>query len=118
MVIEKITSNFGKAIRDNTGKSVNEMSNGILASYYHASSTGKQPRHDKCPSGTNSYRFYNKALANKETTQSHTQMKVKFQLDKSARKHVLGIYIDLIKNYLLLRCMKGMILNPNESFHA
>ena len=117
-LIDKLTSYFGKAIRDCTLTSVESMRKQALAGYYHALSTDADPKHMDYPKGPDSYCFYNKALAENRTHLSHTDMKVRFQLKPHLKKAILAINLDLTRTDLLRRCLKGMTQNPNESFHS
>ena len=118
-VITSLTKFFGQAIRENVNKTVQSMRDSALRGYYHCSSTDKEPRHEYCPTGEKSWCFYNEAIAKNEKPGPHKKkMKVRFELDKPELKHVLGIYLDLTRDDLLSKCLKGRTQNANESFHA
>ena len=117
-VIDKLTSYFGKAITDCTMVSVESMQKQALAGYYHASSTDADPKHMDCPQDPDSYCFYNKALAENRKPPSHTDMKIRFQLEPYLKKEIQAIYLDLTRTDLLRRCLKGKTQNPNESIHS
>ena len=117
-VITKLTEYFGNAIRSNVGKTTDSMRRSIMASYFHYSSTDKDPVHKKCPTGENTWCFYNKAKAMNVVPKSHNSMKVKFHLDEADRMLVRDVYLDLTTEELLGKCLKGRTQNANESFHA
>ena len=117
-VIDKLTSYFGEAIRDCTMTSVESMRKQALLGYYHASSTGADPKHMDCLKGPVSYCFYNKDLAENRTPSTHTDMKVRFQLEPHLKKAFLAIYLDLPRTDLLRRYLKDKTQNPNESFYS
>lgn len=52
--IDKLTSYYGAAIRRNVGKTVEEMSDDIWATYFHCQSTDANPMHMNCPKGEES----------------------------------------------------------------
>lgn len=91
----------------------------IFATFYHLTSTNKEPQHQYCPQEKGSWCFYNDALANNKTPQSHDKMKVHLHnIAKDDLKHIEVIYRDLTESALLSRCMKGRTQNMNESFHS
>ena len=53
-LIDKLTDYYGLAIRRNSD-SVQKMKDAIRATYFHYDSTDKNPQHDKCPSGPDSW---------------------------------------------------------------
>ena len=52
-IIDKLNVYYGLAIR-RSHDSVEKMKNAIWATFYHYSSTDKNPQHHKCPSGDDS----------------------------------------------------------------
>lgn len=114
-VIDRLTHYY---VRRNVRKTAQDFKNDILSTYYHVTSTDDNPHHGQCPTGRESWCFYNVALAKNETSPSHIRMKVKFSLQPEERKKVLQIYISLRDDDLLQRCLKGRTQNPNESFHS
>lgn len=62
-VIEKLTDYYGNAIRRNVGKTVNEMRNDIMSTYFHCSSSDAKPMHFLCPKGTESWCFWQRGKA-------------------------------------------------------
>lgn len=117
-VIEKLTKYYTYAIRKNKGKTVTNMKKDILASYLHCTSNDERPNHGYCPKTEDSWCFYDKAIAKGETPKSHKEMKVYFQVESDARKAILNIYLDLSKEDLLERCLRGKTQNINEALHS
>lgn len=71
--IDHLSKYYGKAIRDNVGNTYEEMKKAVWASYWHLCSSDKKPGHQMCPKGADSWYFFNRALARKETPQSHKE---------------------------------------------
>ncbi|GFT09557.1 uncharacterized protein TNCV_797601 [Trichonephila clavipes] len=88
--IVKLTNFYRKAIKDNA-PDVRKMKSAILASLFHCSSTDKTPKHSKCPTGSTSWCFYQRALAKNENPMSHSLMKTKLS------EQVLEKYFQYIK---------------------
>ena len=118
-IINKLSSYYGKAIRDNVGKTYQEMKAAVFASYWHLCSTEEKPTHHFCPKDADSWCFYNRAKARNETTQSHAEKNLylaKLPLEKL--ELIRGVYKDLVEEKLLKRCLQGFTQNPNESLHS
>lgn len=112
--IDKLAVYYGKAIRENCNSSVESMKNSIWATFYHYSSTDKNPRHEKCPEGETSWCEYQRAKAkNEEKSFKHTY--ASWPSDVMAA--IKPIYEDLTKDDLLERCLGGYTQNSNESFN-
>lgn len=101
-VTEKLTGYYVKVIRSNR-----PVCGDILASYLHCKSSDECPNHGYCPTGEDSRCFFNKAKAKNLKPMSHKNMKVYFHVDEMAWKEILSIYLDLSKDELLHRCLKG-----------
>ncbi|KAK3889271.1 hypothetical protein Pcinc_006716 [Petrolisthes cinctipes] len=120
-VIDKMAHYYGNTIRRHvgTGTTVEELKKTIFATFYHLTSTDTDPQHQDCPQGKGSWCFYNDAISNNKTPQSHNKMKVHLHnIAKDDLKHIEAIYKDLTEPNLLSRCMKGRTQNVNESFHS
>ena len=118
-VIENLQSYYGKAIRDNINTDVATLRIAIWASFFHLTSTDKNPGHHLCPKGSSSWCFYNRALANKETPPSHASKNLYLaKIPHEHLEHIKRVYRDLTEPSLLQRCLKGFTQNPNESIHA
>ncbi|XP_069961373.1 uncharacterized protein [Cherax quadricarinatus] len=116
-MIHKLAQYFQKNLRDSRGTDVETMRNGILANFFHCSSTDDNPEHHLCPPGSASWCFYQKALADNLPPPSHTTMKVKFQLQPNDFNQVHEVYKDLTRDDMMERCIQGRTQNPNESLH-
>ncbi|GFW92280.1 uncharacterized protein TNCV_3541661 [Trichonephila clavipes] len=113
--IVKLNNFYRKAIKDNV-PDVRKMKGAILASLFHCSSTDKTPKHSKCPTGSTSWCFYQRALAKNENPMSHSLMKTK--LSKQVLKKILPVYQRLANDELLERSSAGKTQNVNESIHS
>jgi hypothetical protein len=116
-IINRLAAYFGIGVRACIGKSVNDMRKRITAGFKHVTSTDERHDHQDCPTGENTYCFYNAAVAKGETPMSHTEMKIKCKLSEEDSKKVLSVYADLTKDELLEKCLAGRTQNPNESLH-
>nr|XP_053634350.1 uncharacterized protein LOC128689906 [Cherax quadricarinatus] len=116
-MIDKLAQYFQKNLWDNCGTDAETMRNGILASFFHCSSTDDNPHHHLCPPGSASWCFYQKALADNLPPPSHENMKVSFQLQPDYFNKVHEIYKDLTQDDMMERCIQGRTQNPNESLH-
>ncbi|KAK8731958.1 hypothetical protein OTU49_007358, partial [Cherax quadricarinatus] len=116
-MIDKLAQYFQKNLRDSRGTDVETMRNGILASFFHCSSTDDNPEHHLCPPGSASWCFYQRALADNLPPPSHSTMKVKFHLQPDDFNKVHEIYKDLTRDDMMERCIQGRTQNPNESLH-
>ncbi|XP_035221777.1 uncharacterized protein LOC118194702 [Stegodyphus dumicola] len=92
------------------------MKSAIYASLLHCSSTDVSPKHSKCPTGTLSWCFYQRAVANEEQPKAHKAMKTK--VSESVLSQILPIYQRLASTELLSRCISGKTQNANESIHS
>ena len=90
------------------------MRNAIWVTYHHYSSTDKNPQHEKCPSGKDSWCEWPKAAAKNELKSfkhSYTP------LPSEVLNTIKPIYEDLSKYELLERCIGGFTQNNNESLN-
>ena len=73
--IKKLQVYYRKAICSCTGDEV-AMCRAVFSSFFHAVSTDEDPHHHHCPAaaaGTNSWCFYQRAVANGEEPGSHRE---------------------------------------------
>lgn len=112
-LIDKLTVYYGLAIRRNCD-SVENMRNAIWATYYHYCSTDKNPQHEKCPSGAESWCGWQRAAAANELPSFHHDYEPFPQVVAEA---ILPIYTDLSNEKLLERCVGGFTQNNNESYN-
>ncbi|XP_076221633.1 uncharacterized protein LOC116431900 [Nomia melanderi] len=113
-LIRKLTAYYGLAVRRNI-HSVENMKKAIMASYYHLCSTKKNPSHEYCPVGNDSWCKWQKALA---TGANLDLIEHPAPLHPDVQKHILPIYEDLSEENLLERCLGGHTQNNNESFNS
>lgn len=96
---------------------VKKMKNGIWASLYHCSSTDAKPNHSKCPKGKDSWCYYNKAKALKQTPPAH-KVGCKDALLPHIAKELEPIYERMTEQGLLERLSVGATTNSNECLHG
>lgn len=116
--IEKLTGYFTDAIRGHEGKGVSSVYKDILASYLHCSSSDEHPNHCYCPTGEDSWCFFNRAKAKGEPPTPHKDMELHLEVDQKTRKEILNIYRDLSNDDMLQKCLKGKTQNINEALHS
>lgn len=114
--IEKIARYYRNAILQHSGN-VPGMKNAIYAILDHCRSTDRQPKHSKCPSGEQSWCFYNRALAKNETPGSH-MTHLHTPLSERVVCKMLPLFQRLASDSLLERCASGRTQNANESLHS
>ncbi|XP_044313131.1 uncharacterized protein LOC123037265 [Drosophila rhopaloa] len=112
-MIDKLTVYYGLAIRRNC-HSVENMRNSIWATYYHYCSTDKNPKHENCPTGPESWCSWQRAAAANELSSFKHDYQT-FTEDVAKALHL--IYTDLSKKELLERCLGGFTQNNNESYN-
>ncbi|GFW01651.1 uncharacterized protein TNCV_4085661 [Trichonephila clavipes] len=108
--IKKLTTYHQKAILRNKGD-VNAMKTAIYATLLHSISTDAKPQHSKCPTGENSWCFYQSAIANGEKPGNH-KLNVGTPINEKFQPKILPIYQRLASNELLERCIRC----PKEFF--
>lgn len=114
--IDKLSQYYRNAIinnLDDTGK----MRTAIYATLDHCRSTDDKPYHDKCPSGCDSWCFYQRDLHNNVAPKKHSEV-IKTPINEKVYKHMLPIYKRLSDEQLLKRCSLGKTQNANESLHS
>lgn len=81
--------------------------------YYHSISTDKEPKHQHCPIGKDSWCKYNRAAAEgKEQEFSH-----KRPLSEDVAQAIFPVFVDVADPKLLERCQLGATQNQNEALH-
>ncbi|RUS88033.1 hypothetical protein EGW08_004199 [Elysia chlorotica] len=96
--------------------STEEMSKTIWASFFHSISTSDQPKHDNCPTGADSWCFYQRALTKQPFEPSDHEQSTFMNSDVAP--HVRKVYEHLTDPELLGRCLLGKTQNSNESLHS
>ena len=110
-VIESLTVYFGGAIR-NFPRDVDGMFQAIWAVFHHSISDDDQHNHQFFPSRSDSWRKYNRALAENEETPKHTP-----KLPKDLGPFIKPVFTELFKRELLEKCVLGATQNQNESYN-
>lgn len=113
--IETLQRYYRNSIVQNLGN-VQAMKSNIYATLYHCSSTDDEPRHIKCPTGEESWCFYNRAIAKGENPGKHGDC-IHTPINKNVLKAVIPLYSRLAHESLLGRCVEGRTQNSNESIH-
>ncbi|XP_029169169.1 uncharacterized protein LOC114939099 [Nylanderia fulva] len=113
-VIKKLTIYYGLAIRRNID-SVEGMKKAIIATLDHYCSTDKNPQHENCPEGAESWCEWRKAqAANSLASYKHPTRLI----DETVENHIRPIYEELSNDDLMTRCLGGHTQNSNESFNS
>ena len=111
--ILKIQNYYGKAIKDNAGN-IELMKKRIFAILFHLTSDDDNPRHVHCPTGVDSWCFWNRAEAKGEAPEKHKEHTT---LPVEIGKRLVPIFNRLTDNNLLKRC-QNKTQNPNECLHS
>ena len=108
---------YGDAIRANIGD-LDGMVEACQAVFYHTISTDRDPQHEHCPKGPDSWCQYQRAIATFQELPHHRDPTDRTRLiPLRLAKYVEPIFIRLSKRSLLERCVLGATQNQNESFH-
>ncbi|GFW39570.1 uncharacterized protein TNCV_3187411 [Trichonephila clavipes] len=114
--IKKLSRYYENAIRSNKGD-VEAMKTAIYATLFHSISTNQKPQHFKCPTGKDSWCFFQAALARGEVPGPHMKH-VKTPLKETHLAKIMPIYQRLASNELLQRCIRCVTQNADESLHS
>lgn len=110
-LIDELTVYYGLAIRNNVN-SLENMRNAIWATFYHKISTDENPQHMFCPTGSDSWCYWQKAKAEGSTVLH------KPPLHEIVQKAIKPVYTALSNDELLNKCLGGFTQNSNESLNA
>lgn len=110
--IDTLQNFYGKVIRDNKGDAA-AMSKATHAILKHYSSTAKNPKHENCPQGSNSWCSYNRDKALKEST----HVPIKDPLPPAVVKVIQPVFDRLGNKAFLVGSEKCLTQNTNESLH-
>ncbi len=94
-----------------------DMRNRVWATLFHCLSTDEDPHHSRCPSGTKSWCFFQRALADDEDPPPHAT-NVKHPLSTEVAEAMKPIYERMSDPNLLKRMLKGKTQNTNECLHS
>ena len=111
--IVKIQNYYGKAIKDNA-EDINVMKKRIFAILFHLTSNEDNPKHMHCPTGEDSWCFWNRAKAKGEEPGKHKEHTT---LPVEIGKRLVPIFKRLTDENLLKRC-RNKTQNPNECLHS
>ncbi|GFV33996.1 uncharacterized protein TNCV_2613941 [Trichonephila clavipes] len=114
--IKKLSQYYQNAIHWNKGD-VEAMKTAIYATLFHSISTDQKPQHFKCPTGKDSWCFFQAALARGEVPGPHVKH-VKTPLKETRLAKIMPIYQRLASNELLHRCIRCVTQNANESLRS
>ncbi|GFV60731.1 uncharacterized protein TNCV_4092541 [Trichonephila clavipes] len=114
--IKKLPRYYQNAVRSNNGD-VEAMKTAIYATLFHSISTDQKPQHFKCPTGKDSWCFFQAAVARGEVPGPHMKH-VKTPLKETHLAKIMPIYQRLASNELLQRCIRCVTQNANESLHS
>ena len=120
-IVHKIGKYYGCAVRkgaEDENNPVAAMKKDILATFFHLTSNDSKNNHLYCPTGEESWCFFNKAVAKSETPQSHKKMKIRLDLTEEQQAPVLQVIEDLSNDDLLKKCLKKRTQNVSESFNS
>ncbi|GFU25739.1 tigger transposable element-derived protein 1 [Trichonephila clavipes] len=93
------------------------MKTAIYATLFHSISTDQKPQHFKCPTGKDSWCFFQAALARGEVPGPHVKHG-ETPLKETHLAKIMPIYQRLASNELLQRCIRCVTQNANESLHS
>ncbi|GFY21064.1 uncharacterized protein TNCV_3991081 [Trichonephila clavipes] len=114
--IKKWSRYYQNAIRSNKGD-VEAMKTAIYATLFHSISTDQKPQHFKCPTGKDSWCFFQAALTRGEVPGPHVKH-VKTPLKETHLAKIMPIYQILASNELLQRCIRCVTQNANENLQS
>ena len=94
------------------------MKKAVMASLHHCFSTDDRPRHELCPTGVDSWCFFQEALAKHQVPGPHDKLVHTPLNEKKLTPHLMPIYKRLSEDQLLSRCVSGKTQNANECLHS
>lgn len=111
-LINKLTDYYGWALWNNSNN-VAAMQRVVMASYHHVTSTDKDPHHDLCPEGADSWCCHYVSKSDGVPPAKH-----RYNLPGYAAEALLPVYERLSQASLLQCCLGAKIQNASESFHS
>lgn len=112
LFIDKLQNYYGIAIRSNVND-LQGMQRAVIAAFFHCCSSAKDPMHEQCPKGPNSWCRFQKAVSNGKTYKDKSQ-----GLPQHIINVVKPVYMKLCDQTLLSKCLHGKTQNANESFNG
>ena len=96
---------------------IDNMRNRVWATLFHCVSTDDDPHHTRCPSGKDSWCFYQRAEANDQEPPPHAEH-LKHPLAHDVAEAMIPVYQRMSDPNLLKRLLKGRTQNSNECLHS
>jgi len=90
----------------------------IWGTFFHVISTDEEPHHFRCPEGTDSWCWYQAALANGEEPGSHEDHQSTSYLSLDVAERLIPVYRRMSEPRLLERLLHGGTQNQNESLNS
>ena len=111
-VINILQNYFGIALRSGA-KTVAELKNKLLASFFHIASSEEFNYHAYCPATSDSWCQYQRDQINGTNLYKHGK-----GFDPDVLKHVKPEYMKLTADSELAKCLHGQTQNANESLNS
>lgn len=92
------------------------MKRAIFSTLTHCKSTDNKPELCNCPTGKESWCFYQRAIAEGRIPESHGD-RIKTPLSEVTVAKMIPLYTRLSTDDLLTRCLAGRTQNANEALH-
>ena len=105
------------AIMDNL-PNIDKIRSAIWASLFHSMSTDDHPHHQRCPQGTGSWCFYQKALAEGVAPGNHEDHPNSTFLTPEIASQMVPVYRRMSDETLLRRMTHGGTQNTNECLNS
>lgn len=118
-VINELTMHVGQYIRMYDPQAdVDTDRNSILATYYHASSNDKNPKHASCSVSANVCCVNQAEATGEEPALYFAKNLYLSRIQLQYLNDILSVYPHLTSRELLQRCLKQLTQNSNESLHS
>lgn len=114
----ELLQNYYRGAILNHSSNTQQMRTAIWASLYHSASCDSHPQHSCCPTGKESWCWYNKQIANDVEPDSHDLHPSKSFVNGSVLEKIAPVYRRMSEEALLRRMTHGGTQNANESFNA
>ena len=93
------------------------MRKAVFVTLFHLMSTNESPHHNHCPTGQDSWCFFNKAITRNEEPAPHAQ-EIQRPLKHEVADQLFPVYQRMADPSLLKRLAKGKTQNANECLHS
>ncbi|KAJ4433463.1 hypothetical protein ANN_15766 [Periplaneta americana] len=108
---------YGASVAIKKEECINHIGKGWALPSGKLISTDEKPQHGNCPVGTESWCFYQRAVAQGKQPGPHKD-NVGTPLKEAVLAKMMPVYQRLASNTLLERCLKCLTQNANESLHS